>query len=482
MPWQIVKNGGPCGGAKPWAVLTKPGGAFVGCHPTKKSASEQLKALYANEPKKEASSMRRASSLQAGEDRRDLPLSSAELEIRAADDDPEGAPHFTGYAMKWGVRTLIGALPWGFYEEIAPGAASKTLSEGDQRMLIQHDPYYVVSRMSAGTLRLDPDDTGLPVDSDLDQELSYVPDLIANVRNKNISGMSFGFRVIKDDWTEEQIGEADDGTPIMGELRTIREMELIEVSPVTFPAYDDTSTGLRATDPVRAVGMALARRDSGLIEARSAWCPELLHYRAAVASHSTATSDASWSASDSVGNLPDDATSADLRACYAWVDSSGDSEVKGSYKLPHHFVDSAGSVGAASTVACSAGIAALNGGRGGVDIPDGDRQAVYNHLAKHLKDADMEPPELKAAAVTDADVRELYADLRHLLIDLRDVTTTHREHHHAPVEEPAAATPGEDTTTDHGEESEPAASTRSNAPSIEDRMNALRKRYHLPVA
>lgn len=481
MPWVIKKNGGTCGGAKPWAVLVKGTGKLVGCHATKKSANEQLKALYANEAK-EASSMRRASPLKAGEDRRDLPLASAGLEIRQAGDG--AASTFVGYAAKFDSRTLIGALPWGFYEEIAPGAFSKTLDEGDQRMLIQHDAYYVVSRTSAGTLRLTQDDTGLGVDSDLDQGLSYVGDLITNVRNKNITGMSFAFQVVKDDWSDIQVGEADDGSPIMGELRRVLEVKLPEVSPVTFPAYDDTEAGLRATDPVRAVGLALARRDSGLIEARAAYCPGLLDYRKAVATHSTATSDDAWSASDNTKRIPDDATAADLRAVYAWVDPDGDPAAKSSYSMPHHFVDSEGNAGAASTKACSSAIGSLNGGRGGADIPDADRQATFNHLAKHLKDAGMDVPELKSA-VTDTDIRQLYADLRHIADHLRahEATKT-REHDDTSATdgEPADATPDGGDTTDHDQEPEPAASTRSNAPSIADRMTALQKRYHLPVA
>lgn len=482
MPWTVVEGGGTCGPSR-WAVVNDKTGATEGCHDTKTAATKQVQALYANE-KKEASRVRRSSAMTAGEDRRDLPLAEAGVEIR----DDTDRPRFVGYAMKWNTRTLIGALPWGFYEEIAPGAAAKTLREGDQRMLIQHDPYYVVSRRAAGTLRLAPDKVGLPVDSDLDRGLSYVPDLVANVRNGNITGMSFGFRVVKDDWTEEQAGETGDGKPITAEVRTIRELELIEVSPVTFPAYEDTETGLRAVDPVRAVGLALARRDSGLIEARSAYCPELLVWRKAVALHSTATSDDEWDADTNIGRLPDDATAADLRAVFAWVDPEGGPESRASYKLPHHFVDSDGNAGAASTRACSAAIAVLNGGRGGSNIPDADRQAVYNHLATHLRDAGREPPELKARGEVP-DLATLYADLRHLIRET--VTEQLAVAVPAPPDpetsspetssdgEPAPATPPEGTT-DGGGEAEPAASTPRRAPTVEDRMRALAVRYRLP--
>lgn len=203
------------------------------------------------------------------EERRCLPLSTADVAVRATED---GAERFVGYAAVFNRRTAIGdPLRWGFYEEIAPGAFTKTLQEGDARMLIDHNSYYVVSRVSAGTLRLAQDDHGLAVESDLDPELSYVRDLKANLRNNNITGMSFGFHVIKDDWRTESIEVASHDGPVDIEVRTIREVRLIEVSAVTFPAYEDTEAGLRS------VASALARRgDPTAIEQRAAHRPELL--------------------------------------------------------------------------------------------------------------------------------------------------------------------------------------------------------------
>jgi hypothetical protein len=115
----------------------------------------------------------------------------------------------------------------------------------------------------------------------------------------------------------------------------------------------------------------------------------------AVGVHHTDTSTGSWDGSAAEAALGTDATTATLRKEYAWV-PEGSSFSKSDCKLPHHLV-SDGTPGSASTVACSAAIAALNGGRGGVSIPAGDRQGTYNHLAAHLRDAGQEPPELKGA-------------------------------------------------------------------------------------
>ncbi|MFF3857534.1 HK97 family phage prohead protease, partial [Micromonospora sp. NPDC002575] len=152
-------------------------------------------------------------------------------------------------------------------------AFTKTISEGDARMLIDHDSYYVVSRVSADTLGLAEDDRGLAVDSALDAGLSYVGDLKANVRNGNITGMSFGFQVIKDDWQLIDIEVNSGGTTetVQAELRILREVRLFEVSAVTFPAYEDTEASLRA------VATALRHRgDSAAIEQRAQYRPELL--------------------------------------------------------------------------------------------------------------------------------------------------------------------------------------------------------------
>ena len=186
--------------------------------------------------------MRRRGSLLGAEERRGLTLAAAGCEIRA---DDTGAQRFVGHAAVFDTRTAIGnPLTWGFYEEIAPGAFTKTLSEGDARFLIDHDSYYVVSRVSADTLDLAQDKVGLAVDSALDQRLSYVGDLITNLDNKNITGMSFGFYVVKDDWTVETV-ELSDGNSADVEVRRILEVRLVEVSAVTFPAYEETDAGLR---------------------------------------------------------------------------------------------------------------------------------------------------------------------------------------------------------------------------------------------
>lgn len=174
---------------------------------------------------------------------RTLSIDDAAITLRA--DDEDAAPVFVGTPIVYNSRTAIGnPLRWGFYEEIASGAATKTLSEGDARFLVDHDTGKPVSRVSAGTLRLAETKAGVGAESDLNLEKSYVNDLVLNLRDKTVTGMSFGFVVIKDNWDTIDV-ETNDGNTVQVELRTILEFQLLEVSAVTFPAYDDTEAGLR---------------------------------------------------------------------------------------------------------------------------------------------------------------------------------------------------------------------------------------------
>lgn len=177
---------------------------------------------------------------------RDLGATDAQV-VRAAGDDQ--AQRFVGHAAVFNSRTAIGnPLSWGWYEEIDEGAFTKTLDEGDARFLVDHDSRLLVARVSAGDLRLAADDIGLAVDADLDAALSYVADLRRNLEMRRITGMSFGFWVIRDEWTEIEVDvTGPDGKTIKATalLRTILEVRLLEVSAVTFPAYEDTDAGLR---------------------------------------------------------------------------------------------------------------------------------------------------------------------------------------------------------------------------------------------
>jgi HK97 family phage prohead protease len=86
----------------------------------------------------------------------------------------------------------------------------------------------------------------------------------------------------------------------------------------------------------------------------------------------------------------------DLRVMCAWVDDSAP-DIEASYKLAHHVAGGDHECVWRGVAQC---MSIMFGGRGGVDMPDSERRAVYNHLAAHYRDFDKEPPEWSPAAAT----------------------------------------------------------------------------------
>lgn len=142
-----------------------------------------------------------------------------------------------GYAAVFERLANIGGY---FKEQIAPGAFTEAIG-GDIRALVDHDPGRVVGRTKSGTLRLSEDGVGLRVEIDV-PDTTDGNDLWVLVERGDISGMSFGFRVTKELWDET--GEIP--------VRTIQALELMEVSAVAWPAYDDTTIGVRSLEEWRS--------------------------------------------------------------------------------------------------------------------------------------------------------------------------------------------------------------------------------------
>ena len=99
-----------------------------------------------------------------------------------------------------------------------------------------------------------------------------------------------------------------------------------------------------------------------------------------------APEDETWDA----GREVREAEVSDLKIMCAWFDSENP-DIKTAYKLPHHKAKGHAVVWRA----VAAAMGALLGARGGVNIPASDKNGVYNHLVKHYKQFDKEPPELR---------------------------------------------------------------------------------------
>lgn len=102
-----------------------------------------------------------------------------------------------------------------------------------------------------------------------------------------------------------------------------------------------------------------------------------------------AEKDEAWNGAEQVKEADID----DLKVMSTFVDDVPEDDLgKSSFKLPHHRARGGHAVVWRGVVAA---MAALLGARGGVDIPDNDRRAVYTHLAKHYREFDEEPPEFR---------------------------------------------------------------------------------------
>jgi len=126
----------------------------------------------------------------------------------------------------------------GMSESIAPGAFSKTLS-GDIRALINHDTTFVLGRTKANTLQLREDTHGLWGHIDINPNDSDAMNLYERVKRGDVDQCSFGFDILS-----EETDFRDDGSVHW----TIKEVELYEVSPCTFPAYEETNISARAKE------------------------------------------------------------------------------------------------------------------------------------------------------------------------------------------------------------------------------------------
>lgn len=168
--------------------------------------------------------------------------------------------HFEGHAAVFNQRTAIGnPLQRGFYEQIAPGCFSKSISErADVIFDTDHDLGKILARVSNDTLRLSQDSTGLATSADW-ADVSYAADTATLIEGRFVTGMSFMFQVVNDEWTAETV-ETNDGNSAEVEIRTLSEVKLIDVCTTSSPAYAGTDANMRS-----AALNARARRAGGAV-------------------------------------------------------------------------------------------------------------------------------------------------------------------------------------------------------------------------
>ncbi len=163
-----------------------------------------------------------------------------DFDVRSLDDG-DGLT-LSGYAAVFNTPTRIDSWEGRFDEIIARGAFRKTLSERTPILQWNHGNDPAVGQVPIGAIQsIREDARGLFIEARL-HDNDHVRPIRDAIASGAVSGMSFRFQVVQDSWDEYP------EVPV----RTVREVKLLEVGPVAFPAYEATSVGVRADDPSSA--------------------------------------------------------------------------------------------------------------------------------------------------------------------------------------------------------------------------------------
>jgi HK97 family phage major capsid protein/HK97 family phage prohead protease len=172
--------------------------------------------------------------------------------------DPEEMDGRTleGYAAVFDTLTAINSWEGTFSEKIAYGAFRKTLKERTPVLQFDHGRDQRTGSVPIGAFeKVAEDDHGLSVLARLFDNPVVEP-IRQAIEGQAITGMSFRFEIVRDEWRDTETGKTikpgpdlwdalwDNDDPAKIE-RTIKEVKLFEAGPVVFPAYAETSVGVR---------------------------------------------------------------------------------------------------------------------------------------------------------------------------------------------------------------------------------------------
>ena len=149
----------------------------------------------------------------------------------------------------------------GMYEEISDKAFAN-IDLSDVRALADHDTAKVLGRTKSQTLKLSVDEKGLFGEITINKNDTEAVNLYERVKRGDIDQCSFGFSILN-----ETMEQRADGTTKW----TITEIELFEVSVVTFPAYSDTSVEARSEQMKQLEKRNLQTRKAKLKERIKTW-------------------------------------------------------------------------------------------------------------------------------------------------------------------------------------------------------------------
>lgn len=181
--------------------------------------------------------------------------------LRAAGDEGEAeGPLMVGHFAVFNQWTEINSYEGNFLEMFAPGAFKRTINNNRSKMkvLFQHGYDYVIGDKPLGPItELREDEEGAYYEVPL-LDAGYVREEVLPGLEAELYGASFRFRVIKEAIDEEP--EASDHNPHALPERVVKEAHVVEFGPVTFPAYEGASAGLRSLESSELVAQAALER------------------------------------------------------------------------------------------------------------------------------------------------------------------------------------------------------------------------------
>lgn len=358
------------------------------------------------------------------------------------EEDVEESGIFRGYGSVFGNKDAHGHV-------VVQGAFKKTLEKNGRNgtgvaMLYQHDSYRPIGIWTL----LEEDKKGLKVEGQLAMKTQDGRETYELMKMKALRGLSIGYDTV--------IYEDD----VKKKVRYLKEIDLWEVSPVTFGANlraqittvkeEELKELLRQAKTERELEKILrdsgfskvdaqhflslhrtALRDSGAVDevGWSVILDSLKTINSSLTFHNglfgfsyeekgiggnrnlPLNAGIPWDATAAVKRIrswaggpgKDDVDFTKYRQAFVWFNSA-DPNIFGSYKLP--FADVIGGMLKAKWGGVFRAMGAVLGARGGVAIPAADKKRAYNFLASYYKKFDKPVPDFKD--YSDREIAELF--------------------------------------------------------------------------
>ena len=269
------------------------------------------------------------------------------FEIKSVNEDGI----FEGYASVFGNKDS-------YDDVVEPGAFKKTLQEKKTFPLLwYHSPREPIGIVEEAY----EDGKGLKIKGKINLAVQRGKEIYHLLKQGAIKGLSIGFQTVKEAWE--------------GNIRKLKEIKLWEISLVTFPANE-----LALVESVKAV---VPFQNLPLADEKTPWDKNKAVARVRAWAGGPDKDKIKWSK---------------YRKAFLWYDAE-DPENFGSYKLP--IADVIDGTLKAVPRAIFAAAAVLQGARGGVNIPDADKEKIKRHLEKYYAKLDRTPPWKKGLSLDE---------------------------------------------------------------------------------